>query len=98
MESHLSLPFRKCFSVLPKQVKKDALADYRRWKIDPFHKSLHFKLVNEKNKAWSVRAGIGWRAVGVRDGDVMIWFWVGSHADYDDLLINLRKSKINKTS
>ena len=29
------------------------------------------------------RVGIGWRAVGVRDGDTMIWFWIGSHADYD---------------
>ena len=98
MESHLSPPFRKRFSALPKQVKKDALADYRLWIQQPFYNSLHFKLVSEKNKAWSVRAGIGWRAVGVRDGDVMIWFWIGSHADYDDLLINLRKSKISKTS
>ena len=62
-----------------------------------FDKSLHFKIVGEKNKAWSVRAGIGWRAVGVRDNDVIIWFWIGSHADYDDLLINLRKGKVNKT-
>ena len=96
MESHLSLPFRKRFLALPKQVKKDALADYRLWKIEPFHNSLHFKLVSEKNQAWSVRAGIGWRAVGVRTGDVVVWFWIGSHADYDDLLINLRKSRINK--
>jgi hypothetical protein len=30
--------------------------------------------------------GIGYRAVGVVDGDTVIWFWIGSHADYDKLL------------
>jgi hypothetical protein len=33
--------------------------------------------------------GLGWRAVGVRDGDTMVWFWIGSHADYDRLLSEL---------
>lgn len=98
MESHLSPLFRKRFSALPKPVRKDALADYQLWRTDPFHNSLHFKLVSEKNKAWSVRAGIGWRAVGVRTGDTIIWFWIGSHADYDDLLVTLRKSRIHKTA
>jgi hypothetical protein len=35
---------------------------------------------------YSVRVGLGYRAVGTLDGDVMIWFWIGSHADYDGLL------------
>jgi hypothetical protein len=25
----------------------------------------------------------------VRDGDVIVWFWIGSHADYDRLLREL---------
>jgi hypothetical protein len=29
---------------------------------------------------------IGWRALGVKEGQRMIWFWVGSHADYDNIL------------
>ncbi|WP_432443345.1 hypothetical protein [Rhizobium esperanzae] len=24
--------------------------------------------------------------MAVRDGDDVIWFWIGSHADYDKLL------------
>jgi hypothetical protein len=35
---------------------------------------------------WSVRIGINWRALEVREGDTMIWFWIGSHADYDRLI------------
>jgi hypothetical protein len=33
--------------------------------------------------------GIGYRAIGVRDGDRLIWFWIGSHADYDRLVDTL---------
>jgi len=32
-----------------------------------------------------------WRAVGIRDDDDMIWFWIGSHAEYDKLIAQLRK-------
>ncbi len=27
-----------------------------------------------------------YRAVGTRDGDDVIWFWAGSHADYEHLI------------
>jgi len=30
-----------------------------------------------------------WRAVGFRQGDTVIWFWIGSHAQYDGLLKRL---------
>ncbi len=39
---------------------------------------------------YSVRAGIGWRAVGVmKDADTIVWFWIGPHSEYDKLLKNL---------
>jgi len=33
--------------------------------------------------------GIGWRAIGIREGDVMVWFWIGSHAEYDQIVKRL---------
>ncbi|MBW8786898.1 MAG: hypothetical protein JF594_03980 [Rhizobium leguminosarum] len=51
-------------------------------KQDPRHPSLHFKRVG---RFWSARVGTSWRALAVRDGDDIIWFWIGSHADYDKL-------------
>jgi hypothetical protein len=33
-----------------------------------------------------VRIGLAYRALGVRDGEEIIWFWIGSHAHYDRLL------------
>jgi hypothetical protein len=35
---------------------------------------------------YSVRVGIGYRAVGVLEDDVIVWFWIGSHAEYNGLL------------
>jgi hypothetical protein len=35
---------------------------------------------------WSVRVGLHYRALAIESGDDMVWFWIGSHADYDALL------------
>jgi hypothetical protein len=41
---------------------------------------LHFKKVG---RFWSVRIGLRYRALGVEADDGLLWFWIGSHADYD---------------
>jgi hypothetical protein len=48
------------------------------------HRSLHFKKVAAFQ---SVRVGLHYRALAVDadDGDI-VWFWIGSHAEYDALL------------
>lgn len=38
---------------------------------------------------YSVRIGISYRALGLRDEEQIYWFWIGSHAEYDDLLRRL---------
>jgi hypothetical protein len=45
--------------------------------------SLHFKKVG---RFWSARVGAHYRAVAVEAPDGLVWFWIGSHADYDRLL------------
>jgi len=47
------------------------------------HPSLHF---NRLGQFWSGRVGLHHRAVAVESGDDRVWFWIGSHADYDRLL------------
>jgi hypothetical protein len=56
---------------------------------DPFYPGLQFKQVHSTKPIYSVRIGIGWRAVGIRNGETVVWFWVGSHAEYDNLLSQL---------
>ena len=87
MISHATPEFWECFGRLPERIQARAEAAYALWSADPRHPSLHFKpIASGGQDVWSVRIGIHWRALGVRDGDQMIWFWIGSHADYDHLI------------
>ncbi|WP_352570484.1 MULTISPECIES: hypothetical protein [Mesorhizobium] len=45
--------------------------------------SLHFRQVG---RYWSARVDENYRAVAIRNNEDVIWFWVGTHADYDHLL------------
>jgi hypothetical protein len=35
---------------------------------------------------WSVRIGVAYRAVGTESTGDVVWFWIGTHAEYDHLL------------
>ncbi len=34
----------------------------------------------------SARIGRDWRALGLRTGDEVVWFWIGSHDEYERML------------
>jgi hypothetical protein len=75
--------FWKCYGTLPDEVQRVADQNYELLKTDPSHPSLHFKKVGDY---WSVRAGKGYRALGVETSKGISWVWIGSHAEYDKLL------------
>ena len=37
----------------------------------------------------SAPVGLRHRALGLREGETITWFWIGSHAEYDTLLARL---------
>jgi hypothetical protein len=39
--------------------------------------------VNQEERIWSVRVTLGYRALGVLDGDTVTWFWIGGHQEYE---------------
>jgi hypothetical protein len=86
LNSRTSARFRLAFGQLPARAQRRARAAYRLFRQDPSHSSLRFKLVHPARPIYSVRIGLAYRALGVRDGDEIVWFWIGSHADYDHLL------------
>lgn len=45
---------------------------------------LRFK--HTRNDVWSVRVGIGYRALCPRSGDEGIWFWIGTREEYGRLI------------
>jgi plasmid maintenance system killer protein len=71
---------------LPMDVQSQARDTYKLFQENPHHPSLRFKKVHNTKPIYSVRINVNYRAVGVLDGDVIIWFWIGSHAEYDKLL------------
>jgi len=89
MISHTTADFRRDFSVLPASIQKQARAAYRLFVIDPKHPSLKFKKLPPHVDLWSVRISADYRAIGRWRGDSIVWFFVGSHADYDKLLERL---------
>ena len=86
MKSSTTTEFRKLFADLPEQVQQQTRAAYRQFKENPSHPSLRFKKVHPDLPIYSARISKNYRAVGQLDGDTVIWFWVGSHADYDKFL------------
>ncbi|WP_442951447.1 ParE family toxin-like protein [Oscillatoria sp. CS-180] len=86
MNSRTTTEFRNLFASLPKQVQEQTRAAYRQFRDDPSYPSLRFKKVHPKLPIYSARINKSYRALGQLDGDTVIWFWVGSHAEYDRLL------------
>ena len=89
MKSHVTAEFRRQFSELPDEVRQRARRSYLLWRENPGHPGVQFKRVHPRKPIYSVRIGIDWRAVGLRQGDTIIWYWIGSHTDYDALLKRL---------
>ena len=73
--------FWKAFEKLPAPIQKLAREDYALWKRDPFHRSLHFE--ERRNGICVARIGNSYRALGLREGDTIIWFWIGTHEEYN---------------
>lgn len=81
---HLASPeFWEHYRNLPAPVRRLADKNFVLLQADPRHPSLHFKRVG---RFFSVRVGLSYRALGVEVEDGVLWFWIGSHADYDKIV------------
>jgi hypothetical protein len=81
---HLASPaFWEHYDRLPKNIRELADNCYQILKTTPYHPSLHFKKIG---KYHSVRIGISYRALAVEVPDGLLWFWIGTHSEYDKLL------------
>jgi hypothetical protein len=89
MISHITQACRTAFARLPAQVQQQAREAYKLFRQNPYHPSLRWKPVHPTQPIYSVRVGRGYRAVGIRSADEIVWFGIGSHADYEQLLSRL---------
>ncbi len=74
--------FRKLYDELPQEIKELANKNFELLKRDPLHPSLRFKKIG---KVWSIRIGNGYRALAFKDKDEFIWFWIGTHEEYNQI-------------
>jgi hypothetical protein len=91
VRSRVNERFRKAFDALPEEIQRRAREAYARWHDNPAHPALQFKKVHDTKPIYSVRIALGWRAVGILEGEEMIWFWIGPHSEYDRLVGQLRR-------
>lgn len=83
--------FKALYEHLPEQVQREADEAYRRFKADPNAPGLNFERIQgTKAPLYSARVGRRYRALAGREGEVWVWFWIGSHQEYDKLLDRLR--------
>jgi hypothetical protein len=83
MIHHANPSFWACYKKLPEYIRNLSDKNFELLKNDPRHPSLHFK---QTGKYRSVRIGRKYRAVAVEQNEELIWFWIGSHAEYDRLI------------
>jgi hypothetical protein len=75
--------FWALYEELPAQVRKLADKSFALLKADPRHPSIHFKRVD---RYWSARVGMHHRVLGIEFAGGILWFWIGGHAEYDNLI------------
>ena len=93
MISRTTANFRRALSKLPSEARRHAHRAYRQFNDDPNHPSLRFKAIHTKDPIYSARVGMHYRAVGVLDDNEIIWFWIGTHAEYDRMITRRRRRK-----
>jgi hypothetical protein len=71
---------------LPEAVRQLANKNVALLKVNPRHPLLQFKSIRRYR---SVRVGLHYRALAVEVPEGLLWFWIGSHAEYDQLLRSL---------
>lgn len=83
MKHYATSRFWSCYEQLPKEVQAQADKQFALLKANASHPSLRFKKVGQ---FWSARVNDRVRSLAIPDGDDLIWFWIGSHREYERVL------------
>jgi hypothetical protein len=84
--SRTTRKFWRLFSELPQDVQREAIRAYRLFQTNPAHPGLQFKKVEGEENIYSARISLDCRALAVMSKGRIVWYWIGSHSDYDRLV------------
>lgn len=81
---HYAAPdFWACYRALPAEAQDLADRTFAQLKANPHHPSIQLKKVGA---CWSARVGLHYRALATEVPDGMLWYWIGTHAQYDRII------------
>ena len=83
LNHHTTSDFWAMYYQLPQKIQDLADKNYALLKENPRYPSLHFKKIDD---LWSVRVSKQFRALGFEEPEGIVWFWIGSHQEYDEIL------------
>ena len=93
MTSKTTERFWKSYDLLPVEIKKKAKKAFQLFQKEPTYPGLHFKRIHSSKPVYSIRITKNYRALGAFQNEEIIWFWIGSHSDYDKIIKTIRESK-----
>ena len=86
MKSKATDKFWKLYGRLPHAEQQRARKAYQLWQKHPEAPGLAFKRVSDQEPVYSIRIGQDYRALGLLEGDTVLWFWIGEHDKYERIL------------
>ena len=86
MKSRATPKFWRFYGKLPPILQSRARKAYRLWQANANHPSLQFKRVDDEEPIYSVRVTDDYRALGILEEGTVVWYWIGSHDEYERLL------------
>jgi hypothetical protein len=82
--NHFATPeFWFHYRQLPQEVRANADKAFALLKADPHHPSLRLKKIG---LLWTARVGLRYRALAKDRAEGLVWFWIGPHSRYDQLI------------
>jgi len=83
MNHFASAEFWDHYRRLPAEVQQLADKNFALLKQDSHHPSLRLKKVGIH---WSARVGLRYRVLAKERAEGLVWFWIGPHDEYEQLL------------
>jgi hypothetical protein len=86
MKSVATRRFWARLHALPPDIQDLAVKNYYLWLRSPNHPSLHFRRLKGSANRFSIRVGAHYRALAESESGTVTWVWIGTHAEYDQLV------------
>jgi len=86
--------FWESYNSLSTEVKKKAKKAFQLFQKEPNYPGLHFKRIHTSKLVYSIRITKSYRALGVVMDEEIVWFWIGSHSEYDKLIKTIKETGI----